>query len=167
MTTRAYLPLIALLGGCATQWAAGSRQRAPLFSDRTKPRVDVILNGQGPFLFLVDTGAGGCMISERVAARLQLALGRAGRIVGVGGVEHARAVVIDSVSVGGVEARHVPFAVTRDRPNEGEETDGLLGYPFLKSYRVIFDYPETRVTFERGDLNGSPQGGDAGTNQRP
>ena len=105
------LLLVVAVAGCASNWSAGHGGQASTFADRTLTRVDVTLNGQGPFRFLVDTGAEICLVSERVAARLGLALGRAGQIGGVGGRERAHLAVIDSVAVGGVEGHEVRFAV--------------------------------------------------------
>ncbi len=136
---------VALLNGCAATWASRPDASAPFFADRELPRVEVKLNGQGPFRFLVDTGADGCLVGKRAAARLGLKLGKDGVLRGVGGRERANAAVLESLSVGGLEAHDVRVAVAI----EPLDVDGILGYQLLKGYRVTFDYPAARVTFEK------------------
>jgi predicted aspartyl protease len=69
-------------------------------------------------------------------------------IVADGRKIHARYVVLDSVSVQGVEARKVEAAVlSEDRdPNM---KDGLLGMSFLKRFKFNIDLQNTKLSLEK------------------
>src|SRR5437870_3913201 len=67
--------------------------------------IDAWINGQGPFTFALDTGAGTTLISERVAAAAQLA-GTGGRRTSLAGITgnapiEGRESVIRSLALGG------------------------------------------------------------------
>ena len=131
------------------------------------PVVEVKLNGQGPFFFMIDTGAGmQADIDVSVAQRLNLrANGRvlSGDPSGVNDREVSTA-VIDSVTFGtgggtgggtsrSVEFRNVtavvrPHRITKDYP----DVDGILGFALFTEYLLTLDYPSMQVKLSRGAL---------------
>ena len=127
------------------------------------PVVEVKLNGQGPFAFMIDTGAGmQADIDTSVAARLKLLpSGRA--INGDPSGENDRAVDIariDSITFGGAEFRDVtavvrPQRITKDYP----DVDGILGFALFTDYLLTLDYPAMQVRLARGTLPAA-NGGD-------
>ncbi|MHB8419971.1 MAG: aspartyl protease family protein [Myxococcales bacterium] len=143
-------PLAAALAGlsaCSAPWAAGRDDSGGFFADRSSvPVVRVRLNGKGPFLLGVDTGAATCILSPEAAKRIGLELRGHRVLVGVAGTEASRIAVVDSVDVGGVRAEHVLFHVAKP----GLEVDGLLGHNFLQGYRLTVDYARGRVLFDSG-----------------
>src|SRR4051794_1453217 len=68
--------------------------------------ANVWVNDQGPFAFVIDTGVGQTLVSERVAALAGLTTrsGRSVRIAGLSGVASAtgREATANSISIGGV-----------------------------------------------------------------
>jgi len=60
--------------------------------------------------------------------------------------------MVESVQVGNVEVRNIPVAIT-DLTNISKcvETPlaGIIGYSFMKDYRVIIDYPNRQISFEK------------------
>jgi hypothetical protein len=126
------------------------------------PVVEVRLNGQGPFAFMIDTGAGmQADIDISVAQRLNLRAN--GRVInGDPSGENDREVVtakIDSItfgpgaSEGRVEFRDVialvrPQRITKDYPN----VDGILGFALFTEYLLTLDYPAMQVRISRGAL---------------
>ena len=127
------------------------------------PVVEVKLNGQGPFAFMIDTGAGmQADIDPSVAARLKLPLsGRAinGDPSGQNDREVATA-MIESLTIGKAEFRNVtavvrPQRITKDYP----EIDGILGFALFTDYLLTLDYPAMQVRLARGVLP-SANGGD-------
>jgi hypothetical protein len=134
------------------------------------PVVEVKLNGQGPFAFMIDTGAGmQADIDTAVAERLNLRpSGRA--INGDPSGENDRevaTVAIESIMIGGVakgtrarrtgegvvEFRNVtaivrPHKITKDYP----EVDGILGFALFSDYLLTLDYPAMQVKLSRGAL---------------
>ena len=109
--------------------------------------IPVELNGQGPFDFVLDTGATLTCVDSAVAARLALPERRGLRGVGagVGGSGRIRLVEIDSVQVGETRAYDLTGCVLdlEGARSIGVEAHGLLGLDFLKPFRVVLD-------FERG-----------------
>ena len=132
----------------------------PLQMRGLMPVVEVTLNGQGPFFFMIDTGAGmQADIDVSVAQRLNLrADGRvlSGDPSGVNDREVATA-TIDSIKVGsnrGVEFRNVtavvrPHRITKDYP----DVDGILGFALFTDYLLTLDYPAMQVRLSRGVLS--------------
>jgi len=132
----------------------------PLQMRGLMPVVEVTLNGQGPFFFMIDTGAGmQADIDVSVAQRLNLrADGRvlSGDPSGVNDREVATA-TIDSIKVGsnrGVEFRDVTAVVrahriTKDYP----DVDGILGFALFTDYLLTLDYPAMQVRLSQGGLS--------------
>lgn len=129
---------------------------APMQFRGMMPVVEVKLNGQGPFAFAIDTGAGmQADIDTAVAARLNLRpTGRA--INGDPSGENDREVhlaAIDSIAFGGTEFRNVtaivrPQKITKDYP----DVDGILGFELFTEYLLTLDYPAMQVRLARGAL---------------
>jgi hypothetical protein len=120
------------------------------------PVVEVKLNGQGPFAFMIDTGAGmQADIDTSVATRLKLQPN--GRVLnGDPSRENDRQVEtvrIDSLFLGGAEFRNViavvrPQKITSDYP----DVDGILGFALFTEYLLTLDYPAMQVRLARGAL---------------
>ena len=144
---------------------------APMQMRGWMPVVEVKLNGQGPFAFMIDTGSGmQADIDTSVAQRLNLQpSGRA--INGDPSGENDREVAtltIDSIMIGGgvgkgtrarrtgegvVEFRNVtaivrPHKITKDYP----DVDGILGFALFSDYLLTLDYPAMQVRLARGAL---------------
>lgn len=115
----------------------------------------VMLNGQGPFDFFLDTGANRSAISGTTASRLGLRRGRAMRIHTLLGPVEVPSAVLDRLQVGDRTQRnlHVPVL-----PDGGVATaDGLLGIDWLKGQRLTLDMEgekleirKTRVAMQAG-----------------
>lgn len=163
---------LALLIVCVSSAAAqdSAITIAPMQMRGWMPVVEVKLNGQGPFAFMIDTGAGmQADIDTSVAERLHLQpSGRA--INGDPSGENDRevaTVTIDSIIIGGVakgtrarrtadgvvEFRNVtaivrPHKITKDYP----DVDGILGFALFSDYLLTLDYPAMEVRLARGAL---------------
>ncbi|MEK6333791.1 MAG: retropepsin-like aspartic protease [Acidobacteriota bacterium] len=135
---------------------------APMHFRGLMPVVEVKLNGQGPFVFAIDTGAGmQADIDPSVAAKLKLEpVGqvRSGDPSG----ENDRVLEITriaSLAFGGAEFRNVtalvrPQRITKDYP----AVDGFLGFALFTDYLLTLDYPAMQVRLAKGSLpvaNGS------------
>ncbi|HZU36097.1 MAG TPA: retropepsin-like aspartic protease [Gemmataceae bacterium] len=133
-------------------WTGGTA-RIPLYvlhgrGGTTLAMVKVHINGQGPFSFVLDTGASTSGVDETIAEALQLP--RAGRpveVAGVAEVTRRRPVRIENWRVG--EQPLPPHTlVTLDMPDEGSNVplQGLLGSDVLNQFGII------RIDYERGVL---------------
>jgi predicted aspartyl protease len=118
--------------------------------------VDAKVNGEGPFNFVVDTGASHTVISIPTAEKLRLytsslgccesATGRSAQ--GAGGPVATRAATVESVEVGDTEAKNVEVALI-DLTSLDNNWDGIIGYTFMKDFKVIIDYPKQNILFEK------------------
>ena len=100
-------------------------------------RVDVHINGHGPYHFVVDTGADHTILASEVAAELGLPLDEQVMVRGV-----VRAVLTETVSIrtmtfGSITKRHLRVPTL---PRSLLDADGYLGLDFLDGHRVTFDF---------------------------
>lgn len=106
--------------------------------------VPVVINGQGPFDFALDTGATLTCIDQEIAKKLGLAEERGVRGIGAGMGTAGRIslVRVDSVRVGGAQVNDLMACALDLRHIEtiGLGIDGLLGLNFLKSFRMTLDF---------------------------
>lgn len=129
---------------------------APLHMRGLMPVVEVKINERGPFIFMIDTGAGmQADIDPSVAQRLRLPLsGRA--INGDPSGQNDREVAtttIESLTIDKAEFRNVtavvrPQRITKDYP----AVDGILGFALFTDYLLTLDYPAMQVRLARGTL---------------
>jgi len=111
--------------------------------------VPVMVNGQGPFRFVLDSGAGLSLIEKSVADRLNLHSTGELPAVGTGGVDIGTFVTADSVNLGGailkdVVAGQLDFSGLNQFAQEPIE--GILGYDFFSSFIVELDYFDSTIT---------------------
>jgi hypothetical protein len=121
------------------------------------PMVDVMVNGQGPFHFAIDTGAAGALrIDSALVARLGLPVVgevRAGDPSGKN-MRTMSMVRVDSIAVGGARFSGMMGAV-RDYNEPGRDrftVDGILGFGLFADCLVTLDYPGNQLRMERGSL---------------
>jgi predicted aspartyl protease len=104
----------------------------------------VYINGEGPFTFVLDTGATNTCVHRDLAERLQLEEreGESGVAAGVGGLERVHFVTIDTLSVGNAQMIGMTACViSLDEIRAiGVEVDGLLGLSFLRQRSLIIDF---------------------------
>lgn len=114
--------------------------------------IDVMVNGQGPFQFVLDTGASGTGLSRRLAERLRLGGGEQRAALGCGGTVNAETVRVSGLQVGPLRMENLPVFVadlSAIAGKAGAEIDGILGYDFLHHWRLLIDYPARTLTFSR------------------
>jgi len=122
--------------------------------------VKAEVNGSEPLDFALDTGASATVISTQTAEKLGVnvkALPKEKECCGCsGGRMEARLGSVKSIRVGDAEARDVDVAImdlTNISRAVGTELAGIIGYTFMKDYRVVVDYPNKRIFFERSQRN--------------
>lgn len=108
--------------------------------------VEVMLNGLGPFQFVVDSGADRSVLSETLANRLTLAQGPNILVHGIGGSVIARTAKVAQLQVGDALLSNVNLPVL---PPERVGADGLLGVDILEGRNVIMDFRKRRLEVRR------------------
>jgi predicted aspartyl protease len=99
--------------------------------------VDVRINGNGPYHFVVDTGADRTILASEVAVALGLSHGEMVMLKGV-----VRAVLTETVSIrtmtfGSITKRHLMVPTLS---GSLLDADGYLGLDILDGHRVTFDF---------------------------
>ncbi|HKQ18982.1 MAG TPA: serine hydrolase [Candidatus Eisenbacteria bacterium] len=129
---------------------------APMLRSGHLPAVRVRVNGQGPFLFAIDTGgAGTARIDSALAARLGLqTVGEA-----LGGDPSGKnprrmpLVAVDSIEIGGARFAGITAAVRNyNEMPRGERVDGVLGFGLFAECLFTLDYPAEQVRLRPGAL---------------
>lgn len=124
--------------------------------------VTAKVDGKGPFVFAVDTGAGGM---GRADAGLVTALGIApsgsGHMSDGMATAEVKTVHLASVDLGGF-VRHDLEVATRDYSSKVAPEaafSGILGREFFGDGLLVIDYPARRLTFNRAvTLSGEGNG---------
>lgn len=110
---------------------------AALFANLfTRMSVRTRLNGQGPFNFVIDTGASRTAIAEETAALLQLPLAEDVLVHGVTSAEMARSVHLARMEAAGRRFNNLQPCLF---PRALLAADGLLGLDVLSRYRLEID----------------------------
>jgi hypothetical protein len=119
--------------------------------------VQCMINGRGPYAFVVDTGAGDITIDRAVAHQLDLHGEHAGNLGGAGSntVSYSTASVA-SVAVGTAFALNQQATILDLSPiREGiglRRLDGIIGYSMLRHYAVEVDMDRHVLTLSRERL---------------
>lgn len=98
----------------------------------------VTVNGQGPFRFIVDTGANRSVVSDDLAARLGLTPSGFGNVHSVHGVSVAPIVTVDRLQYGDVSLNAEALPMLSGRVLAGEQ--GLLGVDGMSNRRLRMDF---------------------------
>ena len=117
--------------------------------------VPALVDGRGPYSFLVDTGATRSVLRAGVAR--ELALPAAGRmaVVTPAGNESREAVRIGRLSVGDAAAEGILASVVDADALRmaGERFDGLLGQDFLSRFDFTIDYRRRQLAWGAGEAS--------------
>jgi predicted aspartyl protease len=124
---------------------------------KTRPDVSqrmtavVHINGQGPFRFLVDTGANQSGIATEVAAQLKLPPGQPVLVHGIAVAYLCQTVDIGELRIGATQTslKNVPMFSREDLG-----ADGLIGLDVLHDRTVRFDFLRQEIELTRRRMTG-------------
>jgi predicted aspartyl protease len=111
--------------------------------------VPVLVNGKGPYQFALDTGAGQTVVSSELAKEAALEQGEKREALGAGGKVSVSLSKVNSIAVESARLENLPVVITDLAPLRlaiGGKLDGILGYNFLKSFKVTIDYPKEELS---------------------
>jgi hypothetical protein len=126
----------------------------PMELRHNMPFVQVMVNGQGPFTFSIDTGTGGeALVSPALIKQLNLPVTGEAELGDPSGhnPQKAPTVKIQSLKVAGVEFNEVPAVQFQPSPREGQ-CDGILGFVLFRKYLLTLDYPQQQLRLAPGKL---------------
>jgi len=111
--------------------------------------VDARIDGQGPFRFLVDTGADRSVIASDVAAKLGLLSGTDVVVQGISRSVPAATARLKSLEVGSIGLTDIAIPVLS---REWLGADGYLGLDVLNQRKVTFDFRNQSLTINHSHL---------------
>jgi predicted aspartyl protease len=137
-------PPVPPAGSAAADPASPEGISLALGEDRNeRMTVPVSIGRDGPYPFIVDTGAERTVIAEQLAATLGLGSAGTARVHSMTEVSDIATFEIPSLQVGGKQVRDI-HAPGMDRRNLGAE--GMLGVDSLQQQRVSFDFARDVMT---------------------
>jgi aspartyl protease len=110
--------------------------------------VAALINGKGPFRFLVDTGADRSVLAADVAQQLGLLGGEDVVVQGISRSIPASTALLHSIKVGSIELSDIAVPVLS---REWLGADGYLGLDILDRRRVTFDFRYQTLTIDRSN----------------
>lgn len=166
LTRRSMLCATAALGAAGPAFAQQLPQPAPTTGSRLAPTTDgeidylpdawvdiygrptakVMVNGQGPFQFMVDTGSTTTVLAERHLETLGIVPTGLATVAGTTGVADMPVARLDKVQCGVVMKEDLRIAVLPDRNVPGG--DGILGADVFAGRRLQFAIRERTVRVE-------------------
>ena len=132
----------------------------PWDADEDMPVVPVMINGKGPFRFLIDTGASYVVLDQRLAERLHLTRHGAAMAIETAAntsVTTEQPAIITSLDVGGAHFSIFNATVLNFTPMEIDgdlpiQIDGILGSALFAHSLLTMDYPKRMVHIAQGSL---------------
>lgn len=108
--------------------------------------IDVAIQGDGPYRFLIDTGSQRTVVSTALAETLKLPIGPIVRVVSIAGEDHVATAKVESIDVGERSFYDLTVPLLKDHHIGA---DGILGTDSLQHQRVLLDF--TKNTIQIGD----------------
>ncbi len=128
------------VGAAVTAAGIGQAKAAPFQRNSSGQMLtQVRINGEGPFRFILDTGANVTCVSQRIVNQLDLEPISSGEtVVGNEGRSQARRVLLPNVEVAGVQRDQINALVMASNQFDAG-THGILGADSFSGQRVVFD----------------------------
>lgn len=149
METTLRFSVVAFLALVPWTTATAASQEEVVFS--TGPAgvvlVPVVIDGRGPFRFVLDTGSSHSTISRELAVRLALPAVAQTSVTTMAGSEPCLVVLARSMTIGGATRENLTPSVTPAARLRAVERgiDGIVGQDFLLSLNYTVDYRRKRL----------------------
>lgn len=115
-----------------------------------------MIDGKGPFRFLVDTGANGSMVTPALMQALGLAPVEATneQVEGITGTERLPWAPIKSLRIGDIVKYNLRLPIGDSPVLDG--LDGILGLAGFGAVRVVVDFHDNRIIIDRSSAGALP-----------
>jgi len=107
--------------------------------------VEVFVNGQGPFRFIVDSGADTSVVGLRIARALQLPLGTTAILNGMTARNVVDRVKVAQLTLGSTTIHNLQLPALRELDLGGE---GMIGIDALHQQRLMMDFEKRIIKVE-------------------
>ena len=112
---------------------------------RSRLGVDVQINGNGPYRFVVDSGADTSVVGLRIARALQLPLGQPATLNSMTARHIVDRVRVSELTVGSSKFRDLQLPALKEVDVGG---DGLIGIDALVQQRLLMDFERRSIKVE-------------------
>jgi predicted aspartyl protease len=164
------ISFLALAAGCFGQTAGGQQEAGKVMVTEVSFRlvgggdplilVPTYVNGQGPYEFILDTGAVISLLTPELARSLGIQATESKEARGAGGAVKVSLARVESLAVGRAKIDDMRIGITGELQRIGAavraKIDGDIGYDFLKSFAVTVDYQRSVLRLTQGEQD---QGG--------
>ncbi len=118
----------------------------PLKSKLGVMLAEVEINGNGPFIFMLDTGAESIFISQKLAGQLKISAAERQpiRVQGFCGIEMAEYASLAKVKMGNYELKNLETVILYSPVLKLLEVDGILGQNFLNNYQQYWRFNQNK-----------------------
>jgi predicted aspartyl protease len=133
------------------------RYVAPTTRDRIgRIWAPVLINGEGPYRLVLDTGASHSAVTRRVAERLRVPIYvDTVKLRGVTGSSIASAIRAETLEVGDLMVENATMPIVADAFGGAE---GVLGAEGLKDKRIVIDFAYDQISIARSHKQAPPPG---------
>jgi hypothetical protein len=111
----------------------------------TRLSVDVLVNGRGPYHFIVDSGADSSVVGLRIAQDLQLPLGTPAILNGMTARNLVDRVKVGELTLGSTTITNVQLPALKEVDVGG---DGIIGIDALTEQRLMMDFDKRLIKVE-------------------
>lgn len=117
--------------------------------------IPVTIDGQGPFRFMVDTGAQATVVTRELSEQLALEPAGTGTLIGM-----ASSKVVPLVDLHGLEFANRVFDNLTSPLLEAQNVgaDGIIGLDSLQDLRVLIDFTQDTIAVTDADVRGANRG---------
>lgn len=134
--------------------AGADTTSVPITIVGNRPVIRLRVNDNArPLNFVLDTGSGISVISDKTAQELKIrSIAHGGFAKGIGGDGKFEIVYgfVKQVSIGGVKVRNVPVYI-REFHNSNEDIDGYIGLSLISKFLTTLDYGSLTFDLRRKD----------------
>jgi len=131
---------------------------APTLRDRIgRIWAPVVINGQGPFRLVLDTGSNRSVVNAAVAAKLGIPITMDDSVMlqGVTGSRTVPTIAVDSLVAGELDLRSRRLPIVTDALGGA---DGVLGTEGLQDKRIVIDFRHDMIKILRSHSQRAPPG---------
>jgi hypothetical protein len=111
----------------------------------TRLMVYVLVNGRGPYRFVVDSGADTSVVGLRIARDLQLPLGTPAILNATTSRNLVDRVLVDQLTLGPTTVNNLELPALKESDVGG---DGLIGIDALSKHRLMLDFDQKLIKVE-------------------
>jgi tetratricopeptide (TPR) repeat protein len=140
------------LGNTHLYQVRGKSSNIPLQIKLRRPHLELKVNGKETLKFVIDTGAGLCVISPEAAAKIgarEIARGGDARAVGGEGAFPIVYGLIDEMQLGDIKVSLIPTYIRKVHSHSNTKpedmVDGYLGLSLLGNFLMTMDYKASQL----------------------